>query len=43
MCFFHTFEVILHKAEGEEVRTLDKKGDSVGMEKHLRKQSCQRR
>jgi len=43
--FFYMFEVILHKAEGEEVqvRTSDKKGDSLETERHLQEQSRQRR
>lgn len=41
---FCMFEVILHDAEGEVVLvgTLDKKGDSLGMEEHLQEQPCQR-
>lgn len=40
---FYKFEAILQEAEGEvQVRTSDKKGDSLGTEEHLQEQSCQR-
>lgn len=41
---FYKSEAILHEAEGKvQVRTSDKKGDSLGTEEHLQEQSCQRR
>lgn len=40
---FYKFEAILQGAEGEvQVRTSDKKGDSLATEEHLQEQSCQR-
>lgn len=45
MWVLYIFDVILHETEREniQVRTLDKKGDSLWMEEDLLEQSCQRK
>lgn len=44
MWVLYIFDVILHETEREniQVRTLDKKGDSLGTEEDLHEQYCQR-
>lgn len=45
MWVLYIFDVILHETEREniQVRTLDKKGDSLGTEEDLHEQYCQRK